>query len=177
MADEISSSGFKEKLTVGSLLLIAGAILSIVGSFMSWANLGFLSVSGSSGDGKITAIAGAVLLVTVIFIYSSKKRNTRVTSVVGFIVGLLLFFLAAYDGTNISNSGSSIIPASVGTGIYVVALGGILSTLGSISVITNLNKDNFFKLGELSKRNKMTAGLMLLLAIGVILLGYFSANG
>ena len=144
---------------------------------MSWASIGFLSVTGFSGDGKITAFADALLLVFVLFFHRGTEKGKNITSIVGFIISLLILFIATYDGTNIGNAGSSWISASVGTGIYVVVLGGVLSTFGSISKISNLNKDNFFKLGELSKRNKMTAGLMLLLALGVVLFGYLVANG
>ncbi|MCL4309926.1 MAG: hypothetical protein M0Z32_04905 [Actinomycetota bacterium] len=176
MSGEIPSSGFKEKLTFGSVLLIVGAVLSIAGSFMSWANLGVFSVSGSSGDGKFTAIAGAVSLIIVLFVYSAKKRNTAITTI-GFLVGLFTIFVTSYDGTNVSNSGSAIISAGVGTGIYVVFLGGVLSVLGSISLIANLSKDTFYKLGEISKKNKVILVLMILLAIGIAFGGYFSASG
>ncbi len=182
MADENPSAGFKDKevhpkLTFGSVLLIVGAILTIVGSFMSWANLGILSVSGSSGDGKITAIAGAVLLVAVIFVYSTKKKNAGITFAVGSLVGLLAIFVTSHDGTNISNSGNDIISASVGMGLYIVFLGGVLSVLGSVSLIANIGKENFYKLGELSKKNKGILALMILLAVGVAFGGYFSASG
>ncbi|MHB8142253.1 MAG: hypothetical protein ACYDGX_01140 [Thermoleophilia bacterium] len=177
MTNEKPPASFKNKLTLGSVLLIAGSILSIAGSFMSWANLGFLSVSGSSGDGKFTAAAGAVLLIVVIFVYSAKKRNAAITFTIGFLVGLLTLFVTTYDGTNIGNSGNAIISASVGMGIYIVFLGGVLSVLGSISLLANLGKDNFYKLGELSKKNQAILVAMVLFAVAIVLVGYLSANG
>jgi len=167
MTEVSFSTSFKEKLNFGTTLLASGSIFAIVGSFMAWMSLGVLSVSGFSGDGKITAVAGLIALIFIVFIYSPEPKRSAVTSLLCFLSGLATIFTVTYDGTNLSRVGSTgqLFSANTGIGIYVVFLGGVLMAMGSIATFANINKENFYRLGSLAKQDLLKVVIMTLIAI------------
>ena len=113
------------------LTLVAGAVV-VIGSFLPWAKvLGFISVSGTDGDGKITLVLGA-LATAGIFV---RKRSTQVGVAVLF---LLTLAVGVYDLANITSKIQAAEDeifeggVAVGIGLYLVIVGGLVGLIGAI---------------------------------------------
>ena len=169
--------GFKDKFNLGTVLIFLGAVLAVVGSFMAWATVLALSFSGISGDGKLTAMVGGVLILLLVFVYSGGKVAKIVTITAAVAAGLLVIFVAVYDGTNIGRAGSNFLSASAGTGIYVVAIGGFLAIIGAVCLAVGISADNFYRLGDLPRKQQIGAALIVVMALGTTSGAYFAAKG
>lgn len=104
----------------------------VIGSFLPWAKvLGFISVSGTDGDGKITLVLGA-LAIAGIFV---RKRSTQVGVAVLF---LLTLAVGVYDLANITSKIQAAEDeifeggVAVGIGLYLVIVGGLVGLIGAI---------------------------------------------
>lgn len=125
-----------------ALVILGGGVLGIAGSFMPWitatvALAGTIERNGidGGGDGIITLIAGGLaLLAGIARLAGSGSANA--SRILAFLAGAAMLGLVVIDyGTiadRVTEIGSSAAIASVGTGIYVVGLGGILAMLGGL---------------------------------------------
>jgi hypothetical protein len=95
----------------------------VIGSIGPWASALWLTVNGTAGDGKLTL--GAAIVAIIIVIAAARRRWIGVP--VAF-VGLVAAAVAVYDIVSLSGQ-----PAvSVGWGLYLLAIGGIVTVVGSI---------------------------------------------
>ena len=122
----------------GSIFVAIGAAVGvIIGSLGPWATLGFISVSGTSGDGQITIVLGIAAAALAIWQYQS-GRYTRGRRVALLIVFGLAAVVAGYDWLNIANvieeSESSLFTPSIGWGLHVAALSSIVGTIAAVSL-------------------------------------------
>jgi len=114
-----------------SILTVVGAVLVVLGAFLPWAKVGFLSVDGTEGDGILTLILGlaAGLLGALGFLKGAKGL------LIGSIVcaGLALL-IGVYDIANINSvvDGPFGLEVEVGMGLYLTVLGAAAGVAGPI---------------------------------------------
>jgi hypothetical protein len=108
----------------GEWLALGGAVLLILGSFMKWATAGFVSVSGTDGDGWITIIAGGI---AAWYCWKQRYLAAGIASAVGLAVVLWKFA----DLSSL-NEEDSFITVSPGAGLYVCAIGAGLCAFCAI---------------------------------------------
>lgn len=109
-------------------LFAAGAFL-ILGSFLPWAQAGIFSLSGTSGDGVLTLMAGVV--VGLLGIVQPKNVVPGAVALVASI-GSVWVVWNVFD--NFSDT-----PENIGAGILVTGLGGILGVVGGIRALDDRN--------------------------------------
>ena len=136
-------------LNLGGAVTLAGGALAILGSFLPWISAtaglsGTISRSGieAGGDGIITIAVG---LLAVLFGIARLARPGRdhAAQLGGLVTGVALVLMSALevDGVNsrvVALRASDGIFASAGSGLYVIALGGVLSTIGSLMGLRGL---------------------------------------
>ena len=106
-----------DKLTLGGL---AGVV---IGSIGPWASALWLTVNGTAGDGKVSLVAAIVAIIIVIV-----AARWRWIGVPAGLVGLGATAMAVYYIAKLSGH-----PAvSVGWGLYLLAIAGIVTVVGSI---------------------------------------------
>ena len=116
-------------------VLLIGAALLIAGSYMTWisVDLGFTSFSSTgteTTEGKLTAIAGLVLVIVGLTLTRSGAVG-RWSSLVGLAAAgfggivLLLEYLDVRE--RIAEADGSAAVATVGMGIWVTAAGALLA--------------------------------------------------
>ncbi len=104
--------------------VLASAAAIIVGSIMPWATVqtvfGSLSVAGTDGDGKITAIGGGVVL----FLAFTRKYRAAA------VIAALVLAGGVYDVINISDvDGDEFAHVSVGWGLWLMAIAAAAATM------------------------------------------------
>lgn len=111
----------------------------VLGSFLPWARVLFFTLSGTDGDGTITLILGA-LAIAGLFV---KKNGAAIAVAVLF---LIVAGIGIYDYANISNkiaqSDTEFIKdgVTVGVGLYLVILGGVVGLVGALLHRSDLNR-------------------------------------
>lgn len=111
-----------------SFITLGASLVVIVGAFLPWVTVGgWLSVSGTSGDGSITLVAG---ILAGIFGFIMRKRNTVMPFTIG-ILGLVAVAVSGYDMSEVSNLDPAdsesllLAKASIGSGMYLTFIGGL----------------------------------------------------
>ena len=118
----------------GAILAVVGGGLSLLGSLLSWAQvtifIGTVGVAGTEGDGKITLATGLVLGIGGV-LQLTNSRAGRPLAAVGAILTLLV---AAIDlvtlSSRIGELASDFAQVSVGVGLWMVLVGGVLGLVG-----------------------------------------------
>jgi hypothetical protein len=108
-------------------LTLAGLAGVVIGSIGPWASALWLTVNGMAGDGKVSLVAGIVAIGVVVA--AARWRWIDVLAgLVGGGVGLVASAMAVYYIVKISGH-----PAmSVGWGLYLLAIAGVVTVVGSI---------------------------------------------
>lgn len=111
--------------------VIAGAGLVILGSVLPWASVAFVgSVHGTDGDGVITLVC-AVIAALLALPAALGKRLNWLLGIAAFF-GLLSAGIGAYDLSNISALASDESLVSVGPGLPIIIVGGLVVVGASI---------------------------------------------
>jgi hypothetical protein len=116
------------------IALLAAAVLTIIGSVMTWATVkgnssGFeVSVKGTDGqrDGKITIVAGIVTLAMAGLMLA--RRSGRWTWIVAIVMGAITTITAIVDVSDVSDADNELkglATASVGAGLWLTLVAGI----------------------------------------------------
>jgi hypothetical protein len=130
----VSKGGFN---MTAAVILVGGALVAI-GSFLPWATAtGLVSVSKSGldgGDGIFTLPFGVVIaLLGLSRLQRSGLPGNRLVMV---ILGVIAVGLAWFEGNHIQSqldaAASVYVVYSLGMGIYVMGVGGVLVVLASI---------------------------------------------
>ena len=123
-------------------LVIAAAVLVIIGSLRPWVSIvapfvGSITVSGTKGDGKITLVCGVTATVLLAFLVTSRQD-----SVLLGIGATIALGIAALVGINAwQNLGANIadvsdeefaVLARVGWGLQALTVGAVVGTVLSI---------------------------------------------
>ena len=116
------------------VLMIIGAALLIIGSFMTWISVDvgfaqFSSTGAETTEGKLTVLAGAILMLLVLTMArdGSLGRISRLTALVAAIFGgvvLLMEYLDVQD--RIAEAGDQA-TATIGSGVWVTSVGAIVA--------------------------------------------------
>jgi hypothetical protein len=121
-------------LTGPEVLITVGGILAVFGAFMSWATvtngLVTYSVAGMDVQGGYAVLA--LILGVVTAIPSSWLPWPTAGPYVDVIAGVALIGVAIYEGANLYPTGGAT-SLSVGSGLWMVGIGGCLAVLGSVS--------------------------------------------
>lgn len=108
-----------------AILGIVGGVMVIAGSLLPWATittgLGTVSVNGTQGDGVFTLGLGAVIALASFGRYGSSVMPWARWAIAA--LGVLTLVIAAQDARAVTS------PASIGTGLFVVFLGGAAALL------------------------------------------------
>ncbi len=158
--------GQKSSGGTAMILTVVGGVLAVVGSFLAWAKVsasltqfggGTVSqtVKGwSAGDGKITGIAAAVVIIVGLAMMAAKSSGSkRGLAIVGLLGSLTAAGVAIYDAVTIKTTSiddflraagaasvdptvrallEKIVHVSLGIGIYLVIAGGLIALVGSL---------------------------------------------
>jgi Protein of unknown function (DUF2510) len=112
------------------IIAAVGAAAVVVGSLGPWATastpFGSIDVNGTEGDGKVTLILGAVALGFILL------RNYLVAMILSAIAGAILVFDFLDVSRTIGDVDNEFIKTSVGWGLFVGAIGGVLAFVGSL---------------------------------------------
>ncbi|MGI8407339.1 MAG: hypothetical protein ACR2L3_02365 [Actinomycetota bacterium] len=114
------------------LLLVIGGVLLILGTFLSFVKVGTQSFSASDAEeGSNYLMAGVLSLITagVLFAVGSATVRKVFAAIALLLVGFLGLYAAIADLRSINDFGSG---ASVGIGVYVLLIGGLLSVVGAV---------------------------------------------
>lgn len=128
------------------IVTLCGNLALVVGSFMPWAEIttvfGQISVDGMRGDGVITAGAGvlAALGSGLALAQQNSASGGDSLSRVAVVGGVVLSIIGALIAGNIllnvadvaSETTSSVAVATVGPGLYVCLLGGLVGSVGGV---------------------------------------------
>ena len=113
--------------------MIIGAALLIIGSFMTWVSVdvGFAQFSSTGADtteGKLTILAGAVLMLLVLTVArdGSLGRISRLSALVAAVFGGVVLLMEYLDvQERIAEAGDQA-TATIGAGVWVTSVGAIL---------------------------------------------------
>jgi hypothetical protein len=113
-----------------SVLVVAGAGMAFIGSFLPWATIGAFSKAGTDGDGVLTLLLAVAAAAFGIFGLPRARKGMLIASL---IAAVLILAIGAYDMIDIgSTEGPFDIEVSVGGGLYLTVLGAIAGVIGPI---------------------------------------------
>lgn len=113
---------------------ILGCAAGVIGSFMAWitvtTGLGSVSISGTDGDGKVSAAIGILAGFAALVGLSKGARGQVILAVLLAVAGLAL---SIYEWRHVSDKidglgSNEFARASVGTGIWVMLAGFAVAT-------------------------------------------------
>jgi hypothetical protein len=125
-------------------VVLAGAVLGLIGSFLPWvtasaAFVGHIERSGIDGDGKLTALGSVAVGVLALCCLRRRASYTIPVAVIVGVLGLGVFAVAVYDAqdiqraiNNLTPEEASLIVASVGSGVWVTIFGGLAIMTGAV---------------------------------------------
>ena len=106
-----------------AVVMMGGGAALAIGSFLTWASLGPISVSGmDGGDGWFTLIGGVVIAGYGYMAYQGKSALPKWLAWAGLVVGLGVAVLNLFD---ILDS-----PLDIGIGMYLMLAGGVAAIVG-----------------------------------------------
>lgn len=124
-AAQVARRPLRYSSPAGVALMGIGSGLVILGSFMPWVRLGPLSVSGMQTDGRITVVAGILMLIVALTGRSSPSWVPRAFVGIGAALSIAI---AAIDNTRLREG----LPDNlIGAGVGTVFIGGVLALVGS----------------------------------------------
>jgi hypothetical protein len=126
----VRESELRSEPVIGWFLLASGT-LTIVAATMPWATAFAITVSGTSGDGKLTMAGGLILAGLGLLMGVGEGRLW--VPIAGVITSLLVVLVSLIDAANISRILSRYGDAgSVGAGLWLTVFAGALSFLLSL---------------------------------------------
>lgn len=133
-----------------SWLLLAGACLAVLGALLPWisASSGLASVShngiqNGSTDGWAGIVVGVIIVVWELVFLSGQQIPGRKTAVMQGILAIIVGGIGIYDVSDISNRVDTFNStvggtASVGIGVYVMVIAGVVLLIGAIWRFTSV---------------------------------------
>ena len=121
-------------------VMLAGAVIALLGSFMPWISAGTFSVSGIEGDaaisfGKISVsgikVDGAITAAMAVILAAAawNARTSRLSSMIVFVGGAIVVWIPGRILMDLGPLGS---PGAVGSGILITMLGGLIAVVGGL---------------------------------------------
>lgn len=121
------------------IILLIAAMAVIVGSAGPWAHVWIVTVNGTAGDGQISLIAGGIAGILA-FLEFNRAKLSR-----GRNIGMLLLFggaaaLGVYHWINLGSlTVDSTFPASLGWGLPVLTVGGVIGAITAFVQLGHVN--------------------------------------
>jgi hypothetical protein len=138
-----SAAAGADRSGIFAILAAVGGLLVGVGSFLPWATItspfiGDLTVAGTAADGKITLVIGVAILI-VAALRLLRPSTPALVQRLTILFGLIVVAVGIMDVINVSSvstevGGQDVATVSVGFGLWVVILGGLLAIVGGIVV-------------------------------------------
>lgn len=127
-----------EKITGSrsNMVVVIGAIVVVLGSFLSWASVsaGGQSVSfsgtGEGGDGVLTLILALATGAAAIFLMG-RGRARMISIVVGAALILLIAIINISDVSSVGDQFGGLADVSIGIGLWLVLIGGVAAGVGA----------------------------------------------
>src|SRR4051794_33541752 len=117
-------------LSVQAALALLGGIIMVAGSLGPWATAGFISISGTQGDGKITLVAGAAAIIFTVLM--SAHKGGALSAAMAVLAALVGGGAGVVDLKNVQNKLQGLGVGSVGWGLYAVIAGAGLVAIGTL---------------------------------------------
>lgn len=114
-------------LSTGEQTGLAGAVVTVLGTFLPWATVGALSVSGVDGDGVIALVLAAAA-AGVILVRDWETTDQLAVAAIGVVC--LLVGLGAWG--NVSSMGNGFINVTPGIGLFVTMFGSAMLIAGGV---------------------------------------------
>ncbi|NQV05628.1 hypothetical protein HQ535_03685 [bacterium] len=121
------------KTSRSTMVVAGGALLVILGSFLTWVSIDIggqtisSSGTGEGGDGTLTLILAIAAVALAVFLLG--KGTARKIAVA--IAAALILLIAIIDVQDIMSGGDLGIDASVGIGLWLVVVGGVVALAGA----------------------------------------------
>lgn len=129
MAD--SGGGFSMDRITGSrsnLIVLVACAVAFIGSFLPWASVIGISVSGTDGgDGTLTLILALATAAAAVFL---KDRARMISVLVGAALIVIIAVVNIADINSISSDFGDALSPSIGIGLWMVLAGGIAAAVG-----------------------------------------------
>jgi hypothetical protein len=124
--------------------MLVGGLLLVGGSLAPWAQMSVLalerSVGGLDGDGKLTIVAGVLIVVLVLTAVATKAAKGSAIAIA--LLALVAGAIAIYDTVDVNDKAhqaealSPLVSATVGWGLYVVMTGAGIALVGALVFAT-----------------------------------------
>lgn len=106
-------------------VVVCGAVIAL-GAFLPWVTLGAFAISGVTGDGIFAIAIGAAMIVAGVAGFGGSRPAVYGVQALGG----LAFALAFFEGYQLYNRTSEFTLTSVGTGILVIGVTGLIAAAG-----------------------------------------------
>ena len=130
--------------TPASGLLLGGAAVTVLGSVLPWATVdaGFESVdvSGTDADGVVTIVLALAALAFGIPGLLKRSKGLLITSLVATVLIVLVALVDIGDVSSVAEEVGFGVEATVGIGLWLVLIGGILAVVGAVMAVRNRTK-------------------------------------
>ena len=120
----------------GRIIVIIGGILVITGSLLPWTTASNIfnsyEYSGIEGDGEISVVLGIIMIAAALFRFNRPGSRALIAvffAVLAFSFGLIELSAVSEDVNEVKNL-NPLVDASVGLGIYLIIIGGVLGLAG-----------------------------------------------
>lgn len=117
----------------GLICIIAGVLLTVIGTFLPWVSARFMSTLGiETSQGAVLCLVAIMMLSAIILVRSGATGSWRIVIMILSLFGLALIFQSLYSLMDSD--------APIGDGFWVTLSGVIIMAAG-----------NFFELGRATK--------------------------
>ena len=113
----------------GNILCLIGSLMLVIGPFLPWAKVGFMSGSGVEKTGNEAIVLTALGVIGVVIAVTSLITKRNLLSLVPLLVGLVGLGLSVYDYLVLRDDP---LTASLGAGIYVCLIGGVVVLVSAL---------------------------------------------
>lgn len=130
-------------------VVVAGVVLIALGSFLPWASVTVfgaeVTVDGMDGDGPITLFGAFV--VGALMLAAHLQRPSKAKVITSLVFAALVTLVAVVDIVDVQSRVADVegdigldVEASIGIGLWVVLLGGIVATVGTALTLPKLKR-------------------------------------
>lgn len=108
-------------------MMLGAGIAAAIAAFLPWYSLGFITVTGTSGDGQITLVLGLVLAVMGWARHTG--RGGKLIAWVAIVAAALVTAVGAYHMLRPSSG------AAAQSGVYATVASGIVGFVGAVMAL------------------------------------------
>lgn len=109
-------------VATGQKIAGAGAVGTVVGSFLPWVESPLITLPGTDGDGILTLLLGLVIL-GIIFVRNWSKIEMFATGGIGVLTIIIAGNAFLNLGSQLENE---VVEISIGIGLYITLISGVI---------------------------------------------------